>query len=159
MQTRTLSLEYRELDPGDLDAATRSLHDAARAATRGAYAPYSRFRVGAAAELESGELVSAANLENAAYPQCLCAEAALLGTLHSQHAAHRVRRLAIAVDAPTPRNEVAAPCGSCRQQLVELERRQGSPVALHLLRGGPQDGAVAFAAVADLLPFGFALEV
>ena len=155
MQTLSLRIEYDRLAEHELPAGEAALCAAAKAATALAYAPYSAFRVGAAARLATGELVRAANLENAAYPQCLCAEATLLGAVHTQYPGAAIEQIAIAVDAAAERTEVAAPCGSCRQQLLEARARQGR--ALGVLLVLPEGGALRFADAADLLPLGFAL--
>ena len=143
----------------ELDAADRALCEAAVAATALAYAPYSGFHVGAAARLVGAEvLVRAANLENAAFPQCLCAEASLLATVHSQYAGRIIEAIAIAVRQQGFAPPVAAPCGSCRQQLFEAQARQAG-AAIRLLLVGPRDEIYTFARVSDLLPFGFTLQV
>ena len=155
MAARSFTTHYELLQASELSPKHVTLARAARAATELAYAPYSEFRVGAAARLADGEVVSAANLENAAYPQCLCAEATLLGTLHTQHAGVRIESIAVAVAGERPRVDVAAPCGSCRQQLHEAQARQGAPFELLLCNS---DGSVyLFSDASALLPFGFAL--
>lgn len=156
MAVRRIVLTYEQTSLEDLPTETAALCYAAREATRLAYAPYSRFRVGVAAEVDGvARPVLAANVENAAYPQCLCAEAALLGRIHAQHPGSPIRRIAIAVEGEGAAAEGAGPCGGCRQQLFEAEARQGGqPIAL-LLVGG--DGGVrVIGSCRDLLPLGFA---
>lgn len=103
-----------------IDGATEArLLDAAAAAMASAYAPYSRFRVGAALLCDDGTpegvVVPGCNVENASFPACLCAERAAVGAAVARGLT-RFRALAIATDAdrPTP------PCGVCRQVLVEF---------------------------------------
>ena len=155
MTQHTHTIKYtiyrRPLDTPD----DEQLCVAAEQATRLAYAPYSNFKVGAAARLSDGQIVSAANLENAAYPQCLCAEASLLGTVHTQHPGLAICKIAIATSSQNLRKEVAAPCGSCRQQLSEAKARQATPITLMLV--DQQEGVHVFEDVGDLLPFGFSL--
>lgn len=154
MPSRIHSITYEEFTAEALGAVNARLCAAAEQAVDLAYAPYSRFRVGAAAQLEDGTLVPAANLENAAYPQCLCAEATLLGALHTQHPGRRVVAVAVCAREAAGDWVAASPCGSCRQQLLEAERRQGADIALLLHRpGGP---TLRFASAAALLPLGFA---
>ena len=155
MPVRRIVLRYEATTLADLPPAAAALCRAARAATALAYAPYSRFRVGCAADVEDvGAPVPAANLENAAYPQCLCAEAALLGRLASQYPGRAIRAIAIAVEGDGARVEGAGPCGSCRQQLFEAELRQGGrPIALYLV--GADDGVRVIGRCGDLLPLGF----
>ena len=92
-----------------------SLIRAARAARRGAIAPFSRFKVGAALEAADGTIITGCNIENATYGLTICAErVAMFKALSEGH--RRFRRIAVAADtaAPTP------PCGACRQILWEF---------------------------------------
>jgi cytidine deaminase len=91
------------------------LLEAARAARGYAYAPYSRFAVGAALMDEQGRIHAGCNVENAAYPQGLCAEAVALGHLVL---AGGQRITAVAVVGEGPR--LVTPCGGCRQKLREF---------------------------------------
>ncbi len=102
------------------DAATEpgqhaALLRAAQAARQHAYAPYSKFRVGAAVLDEFGRIHAGCNVENAAYPQGLCAEAAALGAMVLT-GARRVRALLVVDDGPA----LITPCGGCRQKLREF---------------------------------------
>ena len=91
------------------------LLEAARAARGYAYAPYSKFNVGAALLDEQGRIHAGCNVENAAYPQGLCAEAVALGHLVL---AGGQRITAVAVVGEGPR--LVTPCGGCRQKLREF---------------------------------------
>ena len=91
------------------------LLEAARAARAYAYAPYSKFAVGAALQDEQGRIHAGCNIENAAYPQGLCAEAVALGHLVL---AGGQRITAVAVVGAGPR--LVTPCGGCRQKLREF---------------------------------------
>lgn len=93
----------------------RSLEKAARRAANAAYAPYSRFRVGAAVLAKSGRIYSACNVENASYGLCICAERAAIAAAVS--AGERAVR-AVAVYTPTPLPK--SPCGACRQVISEF---------------------------------------
>ena len=87
----------------------------ARAARAQAYAPYSHFAVGAAVLDDAGRIHAGCNVENAAYPQGVCAEASAL--VHMVLAGGRqVRAVAVVGDAPEP----VTPCGGCRQKLREF---------------------------------------
>jgi cytidine deaminase len=97
------------------DTLMMQLADAARAARAKAYAPYSRFAVGAALLDEHGRVHAGCNVENAAYPQSLCAEAVALGALVAAGGT-RVLAAVIAGDSATP----LTPCGGCRQKLREF---------------------------------------
>jgi cytidine deaminase len=100
-----------KIPPAQLD----QLVAAARAARERAYAPYSNFAVGAALLDEAGRVHAGCNVENAAYPQGLCAEAAALAHLVLA-GAREVRAVVVAGDAAQP----VTPCGGCRQRLREF---------------------------------------
>ena len=155
MSNHNLSIPYVHYALADVPADISALCLSAKQATKLAYAPYSNFFVGAAARLVSGDVIQGANMENAAYPQCLCAEAVLLGSLHSQFPKQVIEAIGIAVTTEHEQKGVAAPCGSCRQQLFEAENRQGSPIKLYLL--DQQGDVYEFADMKSLLPFGFVL--
>lgn len=138
----------------DMDRET--LIEAARTAALRAYAPYSRFRVGAAVVIDTGEgtrVVTGANVENASYGLTLCAErAALAAAMHLVPAGERplVRRVAVAcIDAGENATEAERmPCGACRQWLAEL-----APHATYFVDGVDRDLTLG-----DLLPNAFRLE-
>jgi cytidine deaminase len=88
---------------------------AAHRAREHAHAPYSRLRVGEALLVEQGRIHAGCNIENAAYPQGLCAEAAALAHL-VMAGGKRVRAVAVAGDVP----QGITPCGGCRQKLREF---------------------------------------
>jgi cytidine deaminase len=145
-------LVYPSLE--DLPTADQQLMRMARAALDKAHAPYSQFRVGAALSLDNGEVVSGANFENAAYPMCLCAERTTLATAVSTFPQAKALTMAITVaNAKRPANRPGAPCGACRQVLLETELRQQQDCRL-LLQG--ESGEVwELASAKDLLPFYF----
>lgn len=96
-------------------ATLRRLEKAARSAARSSYSPYSRFRVGAAILTSSGKVYSGANIENASYGLCNCAERTAIFTA----AAAGERKLrAVVVYTPTPAPTM--PCGACRQVINEF---------------------------------------
>jgi cytidine deaminase len=90
------------------------LDRAARAARRRAYAPYSRFKVGAAVLADDGRIYAGGNVENASYPVGLCAERAAIAVAIAGGA----RRI-LAVSIATDRAPAVSPCGMCRQALAE----------------------------------------
>lgn len=105
------------------EAAGRVLIDAALAAARNAYAPYSRFAVGAALLLADGTIVPGCNLENASYGLSLCAETVALASANAAGRLRDVVAVGIAGGAITPRgiegDTPVYPCGRCRQVLNE----------------------------------------
>ncbi|MCS6917433.1 MAG: cytidine deaminase [Chitinophagales bacterium] len=119
-----------------------------------AYAPYSRFRVGAAVLLDNGAVVLGSNQENASSPAGLCAERTALSVAAMQYPAATIRAVAIrARNDEDPPDSPVAPCGICRQTLLEYELRQNHNIEL-LLQGaaGP---VVIIGSVKDLLPLYF----
>lgn len=120
-----------------------SLRVAAEDARTRAHAPYSRYAVGAALLAKDGRVFSAANVENASYGLCLCAERNAFGTAVSSGA--REFEAIVVVTASSP---AAMPCGMCRQVLAEL----GPPF---LVRGYAPDGTFVESTTAALLPFAF----
>ena len=111
-----------------LDAAGwESLRAAATAAMEHAYAPYSKFPVGAAALTEDGRIISGCNVENAAYGVVLCAECTMIGQLH-MGGGGRLRAF-YCVDQ---NGNVLMPCGRCRQLLHE---HRGPDMELMTVRG------------------------
>lgn len=139
---------------GELSEADRSLVDTAREATRRSYAPYSRFSVGAAILLDNGEIVVGSNQENAAYPSGLCAERTAAFYAHSRYPDARFTTIAIAA-RDTDGSEIAspiAPCGACRQSLLEYETLAGHPVRVILVGA---DEIFIIPSVRALLPVAF----
>jgi cytidine deaminase len=123
----------------DLDAL---LAAAARARTQ-AYAPYSRYAVGAAVQADNGRVYLGANIENASYGLSLCAErnAVAAAVLDG---ARRIEAVAVVTTSSPP----AAPCGMCRQTLAEFAH--DCPVVL-----GNQSGERVETTLAQLLPRAF----
>jgi cytidine deaminase len=99
-------------------AQRESLLAAAREAAGQAYAPYSRFPVGAALAFDDGAVVTGANVENASYGLSLCAEAAALAKAMNE--GRRRGLLAVAVVGLATPDEAVMPCGRCRQMLSEM---------------------------------------
>lgn len=116
-----------------------------------AHAPYSNFHVGAAALLESGRVVIGSNQESEVYPAGICAERNLLFHHQAMSPDDRILKLAIASD---PSERECYPCGICRQVLVDVEKRQGTPIRVIMSGAG---SATAVDSTKDLLPFTFEL--
>ncbi len=127
---------------------------AARRATEKAYAPYSQFRVGAAARLMNGEMLSGANQENAAFPAGLCAEGVLLATASSLYPGVPIDTLAVSYHNERGSSDrPISPCGICRQSLQEFEQRTGHPV--RLIMGGLEGKVYIVPQAGLLLPLAF----
>ena len=135
----------------ELPEADRNLVAEAEQATMKSHAPYSRFRVGAAARLRSGRILHGSNFESEVYPTGLCAERTLLFYAEANYADDPIESLAI---ASNPSERECYPCGQCRQVLVDVERRQGSPIRVIMSGGGT---ASVVDTATKLLPFTFIL--
>ncbi len=158
MNKRTQSFEYEWFEStAGLSRDDKDLLEAARIALAKAYAPYSHFRVAAAARLEDGRIISGANQENAAYPMCLCAERVVLAAVESLAPGATVTALAICIhNQQQVVREPAAPCGACRQVIHEKEQRQQRP--MRILLQGQEGPVIALKTGKDLLPFAFGGE-
>ena len=149
---KTLAITYHHFDSLEsLPKADKELVQAARKATEKAFAPYSEFRVGAAALLRSGEVVSAANCESEVFPSGLCAERVLLYNLQINHADDPIVAFAI---ASVPAERECYPCGSCRQTLLDAQKRQQSPIRIIM---SSAESATVVDSAEELLPFSFKL--
>ncbi len=138
----------------ELEASDRRLVDLAREATHRSYAPYSRFRVGAAILLDNGETITGANQENVAYPSGTCAERTACYYAHATYPEAKFVTIAVAA-RDTDGKEVAqpiAPCGACRQALLEYETLAGHDVRV-ILTGAKE--MFILPSVKSLLPFAF----
>jgi len=117
----------------ELEASKQQLIDKAKAQVLKAYAPYSEFHVGAAVELENGEIFAGSNQENSAYPSGLCAERVAMFFANAQFPEVAVKTLAIAAYTNGKfLEEPVTPCGSCRQVLLETEQRFGKDITILL---------------------------
>jgi len=123
---------------------------AARDATAGAYAPYSRFSVGAAILLTDGRIVTGANFENASYGLSLCAETIALAKVANDRLLGEVAEIAVIGGTG---DEPVRPCGRCRQMLNEAAQIGRRDIVVHCSSG---DGSAAERhMLSDLIPFAF----
>jgi cytidine deaminase len=129
----------------------------AREVTRHAYAPYSRFRVGAIARLGNGETITGSNQENASFPLGLCAERVLLASAASLFPEVPIETVAISYDNENGGSgHPISPCGICRQSLLEYEARVRHPIRIIL--GGLEGKVYVIERAAMLLPLSFTAE-
>ena len=135
----------------------KALIEAARAAARNAYAPYSNFAVGAAVLLSDGSIVTGANFENASYGLSLCAETVALATTSAQGRLRDV--VAIGVIGGLMRDGVArgtdpvGPCGRCRQIINEAAQLGGRDIPVYC--GGAEGDEIETHRLSELLPHAF----
>jgi cytidine deaminase len=127
-----------------MSAGPADLLEAARAVQANAHVPYSHFRVGAAFRGASGRIYVGCNVENASYPEGICAESAAMGAMVTAGEYEIVEVLTIADG-----DLVTTPCGGCRQRIKEFAR---ADVLVHA--AGPEGVRRTFT-VADLLPASF----
>ncbi len=149
----TLEVHYLDSEQ-ELQADDAKLLQYAHAATARAYAPYSKFRVGAAVRLKNGEIVSGSNQENAAYPSGLCAERVALFYANSNFPEQYIEAIAVTVRGEgSVINEPITPCGSCRQVMAEFENKAGKP--MKVIMQGETGVIMMVESVNMLLPFSF----
>ncbi len=126
-----------------------TLRQAAAGAAAHAYAPYSRFYVGAAILLETGETVTGCNVENASYRLTTCAEqTAITSAVAAFGPSIRIRAIAV----HNLNDTASQPCGACRQTIAEF-----APPSALILFPGPS-GTSQTCTLADLLPNSFHLN-
>jgi len=138
----------------DLPSSIQTLMNKAHEARENAYAPYSQFKVGAALQLDTGEIILGNNQENAAYPSGLCAERVAIFHAGATHPNATITSMAIS--AKSLKNKVTspvAPCGACRQVLAEYEVKQDAFMAIYFM--GESGKIVKSNSIKDLLPLIF----
>jgi len=146
---------YTSLASSDeLSKEDQQLLEDARQAVYKAYAPYSNFRVGAAALLKTGEIVSGANQENASYPAGICAERSVLATISSLYKDAIILKMAISFfNENGSSNYPITPCGFCRQALLETIHHTGQ--SMQLILSGMEGEVLLVEDAKQLLPLSF----
>ena len=154
-KARNINFSYEEHDSfRELSPDERELIEHAAEAARNAYAPYSRYHVGAALRLQGGRIVIGSNQENVAYPSGLCAERVAFFSAGAQFPGKRIEKLAIyAISEDFHVEEPVAPCGACRQAMSEYEFRQENPI--RLLLASESGKVITLEGVNSLLPLVF----
>lgn len=127
-----------------MNSITETLKSAALDVRKNAYAPYSKFKVGAAVRSASGVIYAGCNVENAAYPEGTCAEAGAIAAMVAAGETELVEAFVVA-DCPAP----IPPCGGCRQKLAEFAKGNAK-ITLATL-----EGATTETTISDLLPGSF----
>ncbi len=156
MQQKEFRLTYEEYESAQqLPAADAGLLNAAKTATGDAYAPYSHFRVGAAARLVNGEIITGSNQENASFPAGICAERTLLSVAAARFPGIAIDTLAISYDNEHGTSDrPISPCGICRQSMQEF-RRQRTHRPIRLILGGQKGPVFVLPQAGQLLPLAF----
>ena len=123
---------------------SHDLFEAAKAAMDKAYAPYSKFPVGAAIRTDDGRVFTGANIEVASFPEGWCAETTALGH-YVMAGGGRITEIAVVAEKMAR----VTPCGGCRQRLAEFARPE---TKLHLC---DDKGVVETVTMGEMLPYGF----
>ncbi len=140
-----------------MTVSPQQLVDAAIAASRQAYAPYSHFHVGAALLLQNDQIVSAANFENASYGMTLCAETVAIAKANSDGQLRQIIAIAVAGGPATEGGsakigiDAITPCGRCRQIIKEVADITAIDLPVYCARDGGYDSYL----LSTLLPHGF----
>jgi cytidine deaminase len=152
---KKIEFEYDLLaDASGLSVEDQILLEAAKNATKSAYAPYSNFQVGAAARLSNGNIQIGSNQESASFPVGICAERTLLNSVGSQFPDLSILTMAISYyPIGKDSNAPISPCGMCRQSLLDFEQRYGAPIKIIL--AGMSGEVMVIHSASNLLPFGF----
>jgi cytidine deaminase len=138
----------------ELPTDVQKLMEQAVEVRKRAYAPYSKFRVGAALLLDNGQTVLGSNQENAAYPSGLCAERVAIFQAGAIYPDAKILKMAIT--AASDSNKTIAPippCGGCRQSIAEYETRQDAPIEIYFM--GEIGDIYKSDSLKNLLPFMF----
>lgn len=138
----------------ELPTEVIDLMNSAVEAREKAYAPYSKFHVGAAILLDNNEVIPGSNQENASYPSGLCAERTAIYYAGAKYPEAKIKRIAIsATSINRPVTTPIPPCGACRQAIAEYEIKQNQPIEIYFMG---ESGKVAKSnSLMDLLPLAF----
>jgi cytidine deaminase len=155
MKKETYTFSYHSYDDiAELETADAELLTLARNSTARAYAPYSQFRVAAVAKMNNGEIIVGSNQENASFPAGLCAERVILSTASTLYPKIPIVAIAISFEQVKGTNDhPIAPCGICRQSLLEYETITHS--AIRLILGGIKGKILVVPSARSLLPLAF----
>ncbi len=151
---KEIRITYDSVLLTELSEEEQGLVQAARLSCENAYAPYSKFKVGASALLANGKVVSGSNQENIAYPSGLCAERVALFSAGAQFPEVDITILVIVAKGDLLKEgAILSPCGGCRQVMSETEMRQNK--AMKVILVDTKDQATVFSSASDFLPLTF----
>lgn len=153
MNEINLTLKLSSYTKAELPDEIVLLFEQAKAALKDAYAPYSKFKVAAAVLLDNGIVVTGTNQENAAYPAGICAEGTAMSTCASLYPDVKPKAMFVTTEGRNKNKSIAAPCGICRQRLVETEYRYKSKLEIWL--GIEGQDIIKINSAKDLLPMAF----
>jgi cytidine deaminase len=152
---KNLTISYKEFDNWkELSADDIELVEKALDVSKDAYAPYSKFYVGASLRMEDKSIILGSNQENIAYPSGLCAERVALFYAGAIYPNLKVKKICVVAKGDLiPKENWVSPCGSCRQVMAESQNRQKEPIEIILV--SQNNRVLVFHSVTDLLPFVF----
>lgn len=152
IQINTTFTAFDSID--SLDNQTQELMHKAIEVRKQAYAPYSKFRVGAAILLENGKVVIGSNQESAAYPSGLCAERVAIFQAGSLYPDTKILKIVISATSDIhPTKRPTPPCGACRQSISEYEQKQDTPIEIYFM--GETGEVYKSDSLENLLPLSF----
>lgn len=153
MEKVNIKTEITLCQTNELSEEDKRLVEIAKQSTDNSYSPYSQFKVGAAILLENGEIIQGANQENAAFSVTICAERSAIFAAQVKYPTIPIKSIAIAArNNEGFTKEPVSPCGSCRQEMVEIETRYSRPI--HILLYG-QKGVYMMDSIRNLMPLSF----
>lgn len=154
MKKISTTLELEELTFSELNPLEVTLLQRAKEVSKKAYAPYSKFNVGAAVALANGEIYQSSNQENVSFPVGTCAERLLLGYVGANFPDQAPQVLAIVAQRTGETSWAGvSPCGMCRQAINEVENRYHIPLTILLLRAN--ETVFRIQGIQQLLPLKF----
>ena len=153
-QTKWVSEFIEFASPDELPEDDRMLIEQARKSVMSAYAPYSRFSVGAAVLLENGTIMLGNNQENASYPIGMCAERVAVFAAAANYPGVKIKAIAItALSKQFLIDKPITPCGACRQAIAEYEHRYKNPIRLIMV--GESGKVLVADSIKHFLPYQF----
>lgn len=155
MSTQSFTISYETFNSvKELSESDQLLCNKAEAALASSHSPYSKFKVGTAIALADGQVVLGSNQENLAYPSGLCAERVALFTIGANYPNAIIKTMAITAQTEVFKIEnPVTSCGGCLQVMIEMEKRQKSPIEVMFYCIGGQ--VLKVKNVKSLIPFAF----
>lgn len=155
MNTFTIETIFHSFEKiSELPSEIQNVMNKAIEARDNAYAPYSKFQVGAAVLLHDGTIVKGSNQENAAYPSGLCAERTAVFAVGANYPKHSIKAICISASSMLKETtEPIPPCGACRQSLLEYENKQEDKIPVYFM--GKSGDIMQSPSIKNLLPFIF----
>lgn len=155
MSTQSFTISYETFNSvKELSESDQLLCNKAEAALASSHSPYSKFKVGTAIALADGQVVLGSNQENLAYPSGLCAERVALFTIGANYPNAIIKTMAITAQTEVFKIEnPVTSCGGCLQVMIEMEKRQKSPIEVMFYCIGGK--VLKVKSVKSLIPFAF----